>query len=89
MVKKSYQNVLYVAVKRFYSNIKLIISEVIKPFNKLFGRDLIFDTKRSIKITGFGISRKFCGLNILFFLIFFFNKRIDNTVKKLMRIVSC
>ena len=29
-----------------YSNIKITISEVIKLFNKLFGRYLIFDTKK-------------------------------------------
>ena len=36
----------YFSGQPFYSNIKFVISEVIKHFNKLFGRCLIFHTKK-------------------------------------------
>ena len=59
-----WKRVLIFLVNHFIlTNIKFIISEIIKLFNKLFGHYLIFHTKGiSIKMTGFGISKNFCGI---------------------------
>ena len=71
----------YFSGKPFYSNIKFIISEAIKFFINCLDAISFFTQKViSIKITGFGISKKFCGIKYSSSFLFSFSINVLTTL---------